>query len=466
LATIAVLIAASTALTQSPEPWSTYRGNPQRSASDGQAGPTKGDVLWAHKSRDNFIASPLPVGNRLYVSALGAFNTGNFACLSTDSKVKTRVLWTKQTPYLKLPTVSSPGVFKNWLVFGDGMHQTNGAMLYCLEAAEGAPVWRHAVPGDLVHLEGSPTIVDGKAYIGGGSAGVLCVEIDKATLAGKTHDLAELQKINAAAMKELKAKYEIAKKTDPFAVPPNEDQLPKADPKRLWQQGKDKWHVDAPVNVIGDQVLVASAYLDKEQLGDRALFCLSAKTGEVLWRAPLKLNPWGGPSVSGDTIVVSGSTIGYDYTALKGAKGFIAAYDLKKGDLKWQKDIKGGVVACAAIAGESAVVSATDGKVRAYDLASGVPQWIYDAKMPLFAPVAIAKDVVYAGDLNGTIHAIDLKTGTGTWTLNLGAAKETQAPGMIFGGPVVAGGRLYVATCNLQGPHAGKETVVVCVGEK
>jgi outer membrane protein assembly factor BamB len=86
--------------------------------------------------------------------------------------------------------------------------------------------------------------------------------------------------------------------------------------------------------------------------------------------------------------------------------------------------------------------------------------------MPLFAPVAIAKEVVYAGDLKGVIHAIDLKSGAGSWKLDLGADKAVQAPGMIFGGPVVQGGRLYVATCNLQGPYANQATAVVCVGDK
>jgi outer membrane protein assembly factor BamB len=475
---LALLLLAALVLplrAQQVEPWATYRGNAQRTANtDGQPGPAAPKVLWVLKSKDNFIASPLPMDNRLYVSGLGAFNTGHFACLSTEVNAKTRTLWSKTTPYLKLPTVSSPGLYKNYLVFGDGMHQTNGAMLYCLEAAEGNPVWRQSIPGDLVHLEGSPTILDGKAYIGGGAAGVICIEIDKATLAGKMHDLPALQKIMAQSMKDLQAKYEIDKKTDPFAIPPSEDQLPKADPKRLWQQGKDKWHVDAPIAVVGDKVLAASAYLDKEQVGDRALFCLDAKTGNILWRAPLKLNPWGGPSVFGDTVVVSGSTIGYDFNVLKGAKGFIAAYNLKDGTPKWHKDITGGVVACAALADNSAVVSATDGKVRAFDLASGDRQWIYDAKMPLFAPVAIqsrdrkgasANGVVYAGDLRGVIHAIDLKNGTQLWKLDLGAHKDVQAPGMVYGGPVMHAGRLYVATCNLQGPYAGKETVVVCVGE-
>ncbi len=467
LALACVLSFAVMADAQFVEPWATYRGNPQRTGNtDGVAGPASPKVLWVLKSKDHFIASPVPIGNRLYVSGLGAFNLGNFACLSTDPNAKTRTLWMKSTPYLKLPTVSSPGVFKNYLVFGDGMHQTNGAMLYCLEAAQGDPVWRHSVPGDLVHLEGSPTIVDGKAFIGGGAAGVLCIEIDKATLGGKTHDLPALEKIMAQSWKDLHAKYDIVKKTDKFAFPPSEDQLPNAEPKRIWAEGKEKWHVDAPINVIGDTVLAASAYLDKEQVGDRALFALDAKTGKMRWRAPLKLNPWGGASVLGDSVVVSASSIGYDSTVLKGAKGFIAGFDLKDGKMKWIKDITGGVVACAALSGNSAVVTATDGKVRSFDIATGERQWIYDAKMPLFAPAAIAKDVVYVGDLRGVIHAIDLKAGNEKWKLDLGTHAEVQAPGMVFSGPIVHAGRVYVTTCNLQGANANQTTVVVCIGEK
>src|ERR1051325_1616842 len=132
---LAVLTASSTAaFAQSPEPWSTYRGNAQRTGStDGLRGPMKPNVLWALKSKDHYIAAPLPVGNRLYVSGLGAFNLGHFACLATEPGAKTRVLWTKTTPYLKQATVSSPALFKNWLIFGDGMHQHNGAMLYCID---------------------------------------------------------------------------------------------------------------------------------------------------------------------------------------------------------------------------------------------------------------------------------------------------------------------------------------------
>jgi outer membrane protein assembly factor BamB len=418
-----------------------------------------------HSSKDHFIASPVPSSKGLLVSGLGPFNISSFLCLDMQPKTDKRVLWDKSVPYLKLPTVSSPGLDRGRLVFGDGMHQTDGATLHCLKLDGGLPLWQLPLPGTLVHLEGSPAISEGKVYIGGGASGVVCVDLDRVIFEGKEMDLGAIEKILARRWQELLDKYEIEKKKDPvFAVPPSEDQLPRASPRRRWQVGQEKWHVDAPVNVVGERVLVCSAFLDKEKVGDRGLYCLDAKTGTSQWRKPLQLNPWGGASVDGNVAVVTGSNIGYDTGALKKSKGMIAAFDLD-GNEKWQKEVPAGVVSCAALADGLAVVTAADGKVRAFALATGERRWIYPAKSPFFAPAAIAKGIVYAGDLSGILHAIDLKTGQERWTLDLGRHKDIMAPGMIYGGPVVHDGRIYVATCNLEGPHARKATAVVCIGE-
>jgi outer membrane protein assembly factor BamB len=450
------------------EPISTYRGDPQRTGSDGLPGPTAPKVLWTWKSKsaDHFIAAPVASKDRLFVSGLGGFNVPTLACLDTDPKAAKRVAWTKGTPYLKLPTVSSPALQDGKLIFGDGMHQTDGAILHCLQMDKGRMLWQLPVPGTLVHLEGSPTIAGGRVYLGGGAAGVLCVDMNRVTLDGKEMDLPAIQKLLDKKWAELQAKYEADKKKDPMlAVPPSEDDLPHPAPVRLWQQGKDKWHVDAPVAVSGDRVLAASAYLDKEKVGDRALFCLNAKSGDIVWRTPLAVNPWGGPSLSGDLAVVSGSTIGYDPKDLKKAKGVVAAYNLADGKEKWKKTVQGGVVSCVALTKDLAIATATDGKVRGFDLQTGERRWIYDGKTPFFAPVAVSAGLAYAGDLLGVVHAINLADGTAKWKLDL-AADPVKAPGMIYGGPVLHGGRLYVATCNLEGLTARQPTVVVCIGEK
>jgi outer membrane protein assembly factor BamB len=460
------LLVQSAARGQQPEAWSTYRGNAQRTGNtDGKMGPAAPKVLWVLPSRDHFIAAPVVHGDELYISGLGAFNVSTFYCVNTDPKAQKRVRWTKSTPYLKLPTVSSPALTGKRLVFGDGMHQTDGARLYCVRQKDGFPVWQLPEPGKLVHMEGSPTVLGGKVYIGGGAAGVQCVDLERVTFEGKEMGLPAIQKILDERWKEMQKKYEEDKKKCPdFAVPPNEDDLKQPTPRRGWQVGQEKWHVDAPVAVTGDLVLVASAKLDNENVGERALFGLDAKDGTVRWTTPLELNPWGGPSVQGDLIVVTGSTIRYDPKELKGAKGSVAAFDLK-GKEKWRKEVTGGVLSCAALAGGLAVVTATDGKIRAFDLQTGDRRWIYDAKAPFFAGPAVAGGVVYAGDLTGRMHAVALKDGQAKWTFDLGKGPGVQAPGMIYGGPVVEGGRVYVATCNLEGPHNGQATAVVCLGE-
>jgi outer membrane protein assembly factor BamB len=448
--------------------WPTYRGNPQRTGNiDGKAGPATPRVLWTFKSQDHFVASPVPFGERVYIAGLGTFNVSTFFALSSDPAAKQRTVWSKTTPFLKLPTVSSPAISDGKLVFGDGMHQTDGATLHCLKLDKGLPLWGLPVPGTLVHLEGSATVADGKVYLGGGAAGVLCVDLNRATLDGKELALDEVQKVVERKWAELQAKYEEEKKKDPdFAVPPSEDQLPRPAPRLVWQHGQEKWHVDAPVAVVGDRVLVASAYLDKEMVGDRALYCLDAKTGAEKWKAALPINPWGGPSVQGDLVVVGGSSIGYDPKALKGAKGEVVALNLADGKEKWRKEVPGGIVSCVALTGELAVATATDGKVRAFNLADGERKWIYDAKTPFFAPPALAGGVAYVGDLKGVVHALNLADGTARWTLDLGNHPDVKAPGMIYGGPALQGGRLYVATCNLEGANARQPTAVVCIGDK
>jgi outer membrane protein assembly factor BamB len=419
------------------------------------------------KSKDHFIASPVAYRDRLFVSGLGFINTSNFYALDNTIKPAERVVWRKGSPFLELPTVSSPAVLDGKMIFGDGMHQTNGAYLYCLVLDKGTPLWQLKVEGTLVHLEGSPTIADGKVYLGGGAAGVLCVDPSRMTLAGKEMTLSATAKLIEAKRGELQKKYEEAKKKkDPFAVPPTDKDLPKPAPVLLWQAGREKWHVDAPVAVIDGKVLAASAYLDKERVGERALFCLDAKTGSEIWKAPLSINPWGGPSIQNGVIVVSGSTIGYDPGALVGAKGVVAAIDLATGKPRWRKELPGGVVSCVALTKDLAVVTSTDGKVRAYALARGALRWTYDAGAAFFAPVALGPDTAYAADLKGVVHAINLKTGGGRWKLDLASEAETMAPGMVYAGPVLSAGRLYVATCNVAGEHANKTTVVACIGDK
>ena len=62
-----------------------------------------------------------------------------FYCLAVDPKAPQRTLWTKTVPYLKRPVVSSPAVVDDKLIFGDGMHETDGATCTAYNAAAVCP---------------------------------------------------------------------------------------------------------------------------------------------------------------------------------------------------------------------------------------------------------------------------------------------------------------------------------------
>jgi outer membrane protein assembly factor BamB len=187
--------------------------------------------------------------------------------------------------------------------------------------------------------------------------------------------------------------------------------------------------------------------------------------GSQVWRAPLKHNPWAGPTVAGDVAIVGCSSVRLEPKAASHAQGEVVAVTLTDGSVKWRKEIPAGVVSAIAVSNGLGVFTATDGCVRAWDVATGQERWKTDRGSPYFASPAIAGEVVYVADLKGRIQALNLSNGQQLWSLDLATDPAIQAPGMVYGGPVVSGGRLYVATCNLD--TANKlPTAVICIGDK
>lgn len=445
--------------------WTTHRGGAARTGNvDGKPGPMKTPkVLWVHKSAEQYVSSLVTSGDRLFLPALGAFNSGAVHAVDLAEKAEKRVAWSKAAPHLRVPSVCAPAISEGKMVLGEGMHQTDGAGLLCLRVSDGRALWRLNVGGELVHMEGSPTIAGGRVYTGAGSGGVFCVDLNRVTLEGKDVTLAEAESKNDVKWKQLVAAYEADKKKDPdFAIPPNEMSLPQTAPKVVWEQGKGAWHVDGPTAVVDGKVLVGSAYLDLEKKGERALICMNAEDGKVLWKAALRYNPWGGPTVAGGRVIVSCSSIRFDPGQVNGAKGEIVALKLADGSVEWRREVDAGVLGSVALAGDAAIFTDTGGRVQALDARSGKPLWSTGGAAPFFAAAALSKDAVYVVDLKGGVQALGLADGKQIWKLDLAAS--TGAPGMVYGSPALHRGCLYVATTNLEGENAGKPTLVACMG--
>src|SRR6187549_2309784 len=117
--------------------WPTYRGNAARTGNiDGQPGPAKPRVIWAKTGKDNFVGSPSVADKVVTISALGAFNSGSVLAMDAAGN-EAKLVWSKAPPLLKLPTVASPVFAADMVVFGDGMHQTDGAVLRGVDSKTG-----------------------------------------------------------------------------------------------------------------------------------------------------------------------------------------------------------------------------------------------------------------------------------------------------------------------------------------
>src|SRR5262249_47036195 len=197
-------------------------------------------VLWAYKSEDHYLAPLVPGAGSVFASNLGAFSSPTLQAFAIDPAGDKQLRWAKGAPLLRHPIAGAPalaGGQTGLLIFGDGFHTDEGSSLRCLRASDGFPLWQLAVEGKLVHFEGTPTVAGSKLYVGGGNAGVLCIEPSRVTFEGKEQDLAAVPQVLEQRWKELLAKYEVEKKKDPeLALPPNLADLPRPTPKRVWQQ--------------------------------------------------------------------------------------------------------------------------------------------------------------------------------------------------------------------------------------
>jgi hypothetical protein len=166
---------------------------------------------------EHFIASPATDGQAVFVSGLGLCNSATFQALHPQSAAASRQRWLKGPPYLKLPLASSPAIAGGLWSLATACTKRTAECCMPLRADTGLPVWQYPVPGTLIHLEGGPAIVDGKVFIGGGNAGVICVDSNRLELDGKPVDRAAVEADLEKRWQELLAKYEQERRSIPIS---------------------------------------------------------------------------------------------------------------------------------------------------------------------------------------------------------------------------------------------------------
>lgn len=397
------------------EDWPMYRGNPGRTGTADPAGPDiqQPAVLWQFdpsppRGRVSFHASPTVVDGQLYIGALYQvlhLFQGQLYCLGVDDGRPTRpgeVLWRVSDGQTK-PVFSSPSIAEDHLYVGEGYHQDTGCRVLCLDARDGNRLhWSHRTAS---HVESSPTIHEGRVFVGAGDDGLLC--LDPGTL---------------------------------------EDSHEGPRPKLLWQV--PGIHVDSSPLVHDGGVFVGTVAGDVYR--ELLVVCADVASGSPRWRVPTPLPVPGTPAlgIAGIVVGLGNGKLDHDVEAPAGG---VLCLETMSGRQVWKFPTRGAVFGPPVCDGDDCIFTCRDGACYRLSAAGGDLLWRCELGEPIAAAPVVTEHSVYVLTTAGTLARLDRQRGEVVWRLESLRGGESDA----YAAPTLAGGRLYV-------PVGGR---VYCIAE-
>jgi len=408
--------------------WPLLRGGPERRGSvPGGQDPVQGKLVWSFCDADikTFYASPAVVGNRLYItSARYEYFKDEGAIYGIDADTG-QMVWKFQAGGYR-STFSSPAVAGRYLVVGEGLHLTDDARVFCLDVEEserqrrGVKLWEYQTRS---HVECSPCIADGRAYIGAGDDGMYC-----------------------------------------FALEPDGE-----------GNAQVAWHLDGREypDCETSPVFHEGRLYFGLGIGGQAICCVDAETGEPIWRIPTPYPVFGSPSIAdgklyvgmghGDFVNTAEMVAGNLRTKLtKEGKsdaeieeavreirpvGEVWSIDVATGKVEWKLPVGRTVLGCVAVDGDRVYFGSRDGFLYcATPQGDLVTKW--DAHTPIITSPAIGEQHVYVMTESGGLVGLDKHTLSPVWDVALNTAS--------FSSPALARGHVYVGTTG---------NGLLCVGE-
>lgn len=168
---------------------------------------------------------------------------------------------------------------------------------------------------------------------------------------------------------------------------------------------------------------------------------LGSRHGWIWGRSDNSLRWTGGPTASGDLLVVGG------------LDGQVYAMSTQDGAERWHVQVSSEVIAPVAIGNGIVVVRSNDGRLVGLDATNGSRRWVFDQNVPPLslrgnsAPL-IANGIVYDGFDNGRVVAVRLEDGVEQWTQTLSGGEgrtEVERLSDVDGNIVSDGAALFAA---------------------
>jgi outer membrane protein assembly factor BamB len=395
--------------------WPAFRGGiDRRGAAAGSADPVSAGGVWAFaKEVKTFYCSPAAAGGRIFATSADKtvfHDSGAVYCLDAENGA---VVW-KYAPDDFRATFSSPAVAGGYVVVGEGLHFVRDGRVTCLEAATGKLVWQFRTKS---HVESSPCLYDGKAYIGAGDDGLYCIALQRG---------------------------------------------PDGKPRVLWHlDGKEYPDCEASPLAADGKVWFG--------LGEEgaAVCCVDARTGRPIWRVATPYPVFAGPTLSGGKLYFGMGNGNYIDSAEQVAQkrieemrrqgataaaiaeartrlapaGAIWALDPATGNVLAKVALKDTVLGAPAAADGRLYFGSRDGTFYGLEPDDKtLRQW--NARDPIVSSPAVGRDYVYFVTEKGRLYSLDRRT------FRPSCEADVDDGGPVISSPIVANGHIYVGSSN------------------
>lgn len=346
-------------------------------------------LIWVFEAPKpgSVVASPCVTAEAIYLASVHMHGSRTSGAVYSLDPINGKPRWVFDRNGGMLPTASSPLFADGRLFVGEGMHGHFACRLQCLDAATGQNRWEFNT-GD--HIEGGPAEFSGMVIVPAGNDGLYAVNVETG--------------------------------------------------EQRWNFRADL-HIDSTPIIANGRVFIGSG--KSRRFNSFQVACLDARSGNPLWRTPVKLPAWGSPAVFEKRVYVGlgNGRLTESARAPEMPAGGLVCLDANSGNLLWTFSTGDAVFGRPAIAAERVVFGSRDGNL--YGLTeNGIEIYRISMVGPVVAGIADADGLVYAVSVAGRIVCAELATGREIWRYELG---RTGIEPRVFAAPVVAGNRLFVA---------------------
>ena len=400
--------------------WNAFRGGPaRRGAAPGGEDPTLAGSIWAYTRDKQIFGSPTIVGDRVYITtvvSMSQFSTqGAIVCLNAATGEE---IW-RYAPGNYRATFSSPAVYGDCLVCGEGLHWNTDARIVCLDLKnDGKLLWEFRTLG---HLESSPTIYKDKVYIGAGMDGYYCVSLKP----GADGTPVVHWHLNPSKYKDCESAPLVVDDVVYVGVGGERRSSPGAILALTADEGEELWRVNTPYPVFTPPSLAEGKLYIGMGIGD------FVKDAEEIRKDQAEEMRKAGRSAE-EIAVMEKETV---------PAGEVWCIDVKTHQCDWKYAVGRAVLGAVVPGAASVYFGSRDGNFYAVSKA-GKPIAKFNAHEPIVTSPALGKEHVYFATMSGHFYCLRADSLELVWDMALGSGTG------FLSSPALAQNHIYIGTAN------------------